>query len=128
MRRHDLRIVQRASATILELGGELDRQLESERRSSERMRLLRETTNRITRVANDAVQAYQRAARAVTVELAKPGGNAAAANEMRTLLTDARREILGALDAAQRRYPWSDEMPPPIPPSTTADAERDTTA
>jgi histone H3/H4 len=113
MRRHDLRTVQGASATITELGRELDRQFESERRSAERIRLLRETTNQITRVANDAVHAYRRATRAVTAELAKPGGDAAAANEMRTLLTEARRDVLRVLDAARQRYPWTDETVPP---------------
>ena len=55
----DLGVVQHASATILELGAALDAQLLKEQRPSERMRMLRETTNRIIRTANDATRGLQ---------------------------------------------------------------------
>lgn len=109
MRTHDLRVVQRASAVITDLGRELDRQLASERRPAERLRMLRETTNRITRTANDAVHAYQRASRAIDVELARAGGDKTAAREMRVRLNDARSEILRVLEVAGERYPTSDD-------------------
>lgn len=105
MRTHDLRTVQRASAIITELGRDLDRQLASERRPEERLRMLRETTNRITRTANDAVHAYRRASRAIDVELAKPDGDGDAAREMRTHLNDARANVLRVLELASARYP-----------------------
>lgn len=111
MRTHDLRIVQRAGASITELGRDLDRQLASERRPEERLRMLRETTNRITRTANDAVHAYRRASRAIDVELAKPDGDGDAAREMRTLLNDARAEVLRVLETASARYPDPTEPP-----------------
>lgn len=104
----DVRVVQRASAYIEDLGAELDRQLEREQRPSERMRMLRETTTRITRVANDAAHAYQRASRAVSTELAKPNPNVAAAHQMRAILDAGRSDILRVLDVARRRYPWTD--------------------
>lgn len=104
----DLRVVQGASSVITELGVELDRRLDSERRPAERLRMLRETTVRITRVANDAVHAYARARHAITAEVARSGGNAAAAAEVRTRLEAARLEVLCALEVAQRRYPWVD--------------------
>jgi putative heme degradation protein len=104
-RQKDLGEVQQASATILELGAALDARLLKEHRPAERMRLLRETTNRITRTANDAIQAYSRASRAVTAELARPNTNSAAAKQMRRRLDAARREVLAALQIASRRYP-----------------------
>lgn len=107
MQLKELRVVQRAGAMITELGVELDRQLAIEARPAERLRLLRETTNRITRIANDAVYAYARASRAVTVEQGRQNGNLAAANEMRGLLDAARVDILDVLAVARRRYPWA---------------------
>lgn len=109
MRTHDLRMVQRASVIITELGRDLDRQLTVERRPEERLRMLRETTNRITRTANDAVHAYRRASRAVDIELAKANGDTAAAREMRIRLNDARAEVLRVLEIAGGRYPAPDE-------------------
>jgi hypothetical protein len=73
--------------------------------------LLRETTNRITRVANDAIQAYQRANRSVANELTKPRGNVAAAMDARVVLDAGRSEILRALSAARRHYPPGDGDP-----------------
>jgi hypothetical protein len=108
MRTKDLRVVQRAGSMITDLGMDLDRQLLSETRPAERMRMLRETTNRITRAANDAVIAYARASRAVGAERARSNGNIAAAEEMRVLLDAARLDLLGVLEIARRRYPWAD--------------------
>ena len=101
----DVLIVQRAAPLIEDLGADLDRQLQLERRPAERLRLLRETTNRITRTANDAVHAYQRASRAVAAELAKPNGNLAGAQETRRKLSAGRAEVLRVLERAQRHYP-----------------------
>src|SRR5437868_15527240 len=79
----DLGVVQQASATILELGAALDAQLLKEQRPTERMRMLRETTNRIARTANDAAQAHSRASRAITAELERPNPNPAPAQAVR---------------------------------------------
>jgi hypothetical protein len=103
-----VRVVQRASASIEDLGADLDRQLERERRPAERMRMLRETTNQITRVANDAAHAYRRASRAVSTELAKPNPNIAAARQTRAILDAGRSDLLRVLEVARRRYPWTD--------------------
>ena len=105
MRRKDLRVVQHASLLITDLGTDLDRQLADEQRPAERLRMLRETTNRIVRAANDAVNAYARASRAVNAERARPHGNIAAADEMRILLDAARLDVLGVLEIASQRYP-----------------------
>jgi hypothetical protein len=92
---------------IAELGSDLDRQLLAEARPSERLRMLRETTNRITRAANDAVHAYRRASRAVADELKRPAGDARAAAELQTHLHAARTEVLRVLALAQTLYPWA---------------------
>ena len=105
VRTADLRVVQRASSLIAELGQELDARLQGEQRTEERLRLLRETTNRITRTANDAVLAYQRASRSLTAALGRPNADAAALAVMRSHLDTARAQVLGALDVASRRYP-----------------------
>lgn len=105
LRKNDLDLVQGASAAIADLGAELDRSLAREKRESERLRMLRETTNRITRTANDAVHAYRRASRAIKTELERPDANVPAAEEMRRRLDEARAEVLRALEVAQERYP-----------------------
>ncbi len=108
----DLGVVQQASATILELGAALDAQLLKEQRPSERMRMLRETTNRIVRTANDAAQAYSRASRAITAELERPNTNPAPAQAMRLRLDAARLAVMSALEVASRRYPSLEETSP----------------
>ncbi len=112
LRKNDLDLVQGASAAIADLGAELDRSLAREKRESERLRMLRETTNRITRTANDAVHAYRRASRAIKTELERPDANVAAAKEMRRRLDKARAEVLRALEVAQERYPQVTEDGP----------------
>jgi hypothetical protein len=109
---YDLLVIQRAIALIDDLGSDLDRQLVAEPRPTERIRLLRETTNRITRTANDAVHAYARARRAINAQLARGdgSGNAEAALAMRAELHAARLELLHALEVAGRRYPWTDAL------------------
>ena len=104
LRRNDLEIVENASTTIADLGVELDRHLAKERRPSERMRMLREATNRITRTANDAVHAYRRASRAIKTELERPDANVETAEAMRTRLDEARAKVLEALAVANERY------------------------
>jgi len=105
----DLGVVQHASGTILELGAALDAQLLKEPRPAERMRMLRETTNRIIRTANDAAQAYSRASRAITAELERPNTDPAPAQAMRLRLDAARLAVMAALEVASRRYPPLDE-------------------
>ena len=104
----DLLVVERATALINDLGADLDRQLGTETRESERLRMLRETTNRITRVANDAVQAYARAQRAITAHVERTDADVDAALLVRANLHTARRDLLRAIDVANRRYPWTD--------------------
>lgn len=103
-RLEDIEIVERASGQIVELGAELGRKLEGERRPSYRLRMLRETTNRITRAANDAVHAYTRASRGLRAELERPDVDVEAATAMQTRLRAARRTVLHAIEAANQRY------------------------
>jgi hypothetical protein len=118
MRARDLDVVQRASATIVELGADLDDQLRDERSADQRLRVLRATTNQITRIANDAAGAYRRASRAVNAELASADADVdrSAAQEMRDRLDIARLAVLDALENAKRRYPWAYDgaEPPPV--------------
>ena len=111
-RSNDVELVERAGPFITELGTALDRQLLSEQRPGERMRMLRETTNRITRAANDAIHAYRRAQRAMALELEKPDADTTAVAAMRQHLSSARVDLLRALDSASRRYPWSQPANP----------------
>lgn len=104
----DLSVVQRSGALIIDLDAELDRLLVKEQRSTERLRLLRERTNRITRAANDAVHAYRRASRVVHLELKRPDGDIEAATATLERLDQARRGVLDALEVAQRHYPAAD--------------------
>lgn len=108
----DLRVVQRATAAIAEFSATLDRQLLAERRPSVRMRMLRETTNQITRTANDAIQAYRRASAAVQAEFQIPGADLSQAEQMRALLDRARADMLGALELVSHRYAWAEPWPP----------------
>ncbi len=107
----DVLLVQRASALIRELGADLDDQLEREARTAERLRLVREATNRITPAANDAVHAYRKAHRSLNTELERANGNVESALEMRSKLRAARLDLLDALEQASRRYPWADGPP-----------------
>lgn len=98
-------VIERATALVEELGVELDRQLRSERRPGERLRMLREATNRITRAANDAIQAYIRARRLVELAAERDRASHGDAEEMRERLSAARTGLLGAIAVAARRYP-----------------------
>ena len=122
--------MRRAIALIHDLGADLDRRLPSEARASERLRMLREATNRITRAANDAIQAYGRGSRTVSSELKRDGRRAEAALTTQSALRAARTELLALLSDARRRYPWADaadgDAPatPAAPTSRTSDADR----
>jgi hypothetical protein len=105
---YELLEVQRATLLINDLGSDLDRQVSSEMRETERLRMLREATNRITRTANDAIRAYARGQRAITTQLARTDENAEALLAMRASLQSARLDLLRALRLADRRYPWAD--------------------
>jgi hypothetical protein len=118
VRLQDVTLLQRTSALIADLGVQLDQQLAAEQRPAERMRMLRETTNRITRAANDAVNAYARTSRALREELARPNADVRAANAIRVRIDAARRDVLHSLDEAKQRYlspdePMSDPEPEP---------------
>lgn len=115
MRRADVLLVQRASEEIETLGDDLDRRLQRESRPAERLRMIRETTNQITRVANDAIHAYGRASRAVRAEEQRADADLGAARDMRTRLDEARASVLSVLDVASRRY-----QPSPEPPTDEA--------
>ena len=104
MRRADVVLVQRASSEIESLGADLDRRLQSESRPSERLHMIREATNQITRLANDAIHAYGRASRAVRAEEQRPDSDKVAAREMRGRLDEARAAMLAVLEVAGRRY------------------------
>ena len=104
-RHADLSVIQHASQLVTDLGVQLDRQLETENRPSERMRMLREMTNRITRAANDAVTAYARSKRALKTELERADADVKAVDALSERLEGARNELLKALEVASRRYP-----------------------
>src|SRR5204863_3692120 len=109
VRLQDVTLLQSTSGVIADLGVQLDTQLATENRPAERMRMLRETTNRITRAANDAVAAYARTSRALKEELARPNADVDAANAIRVRIDAARRDVLRALDEAKQRYPSVEE-------------------
>jgi hypothetical protein len=104
MRRADVAMVQRASREIETLGADLDRRLLGESRPAERLRMIRETTNQITRLANDAINAYARASRAVRAEEQRSDSDQGPAREMRRRLDEARAAMLAVLEVANRRY------------------------
>lgn len=107
-RTSDLRVLQRATTNIDELNEALDRQLAAEPAEHERMRLLREATNQITRSANDGIQAYRRVSAAVRSEEARSdAADAAELLRIQSALETARRDLLRALEETSRRYPWA---------------------
>jgi hypothetical protein len=101
----DLVLLQRAGPLIAELGDDLDGQLEHEARASERLRFLREATVRITRTANDAIQAYRRTRRFLDASVAGATGDGQEFAVMRTRLDADRQALLAVLDKAAARYP-----------------------
>jgi hypothetical protein len=103
--------VERASASILDISSALDRRQQAERRPAERLRMLREATNQITRTANDAIQAYRRASAAVHAELASPDGDHDQARAMRRQLEAGRSELLRVLELTSGRYAWAAPWP-----------------
>jgi hypothetical protein len=105
----DVSLLQRASVLIADLCSDLDRRLELERRPAERRQMLLQTSNRITRAANDAVQAYARTSRAIREELSRPDADVPTAQAIRSRLDTARRDVLRALEVAKRRYPAVEE-------------------
>jgi regulator of protease activity HflC (stomatin/prohibitin superfamily) len=122
----DLLVMQRAILLIDDLGADLDRQVAAERSADERVRLLREATARITRAANDAIQAYRRGSRAVDAQLRSAKGAQEEALAMQASLQAARQHLLGALEVAGRRYPWAGDLTPPAArgPRTTGPERR----
>lgn len=101
----DLLLLHGAALRIEEFGEELDRQLEREARPSERLRFVRETTVRITRTANDAIQAYRRTKRVLDAPVADATGDGQGFAAIRERLSADRRALLGVLDKAAARYP-----------------------
>jgi hypothetical protein len=112
----DILLVQQASVQIAEFGAELDQALRTEGRADERLRFVRDATNRITRTANDAIQAYRRARRVLDAEAAK-GAYRGDSDAARDRLNAARREVLEALEKAGMRYPWSEPAAQGMPAS-----------
>jgi chromosome segregation ATPase len=104
-REPDLALLQRAPAAIADVTATLDRRLADEERPGERLRMLREATNQVTRSANDAIQAYRRARAAVNAELDAPTGDHAHARRMSAQLDAARQDLLAALEQTSHRYP-----------------------
>ena len=101
----DLLLIQRAPAAIADFNRTLDQRLATEERPAERLRMLREATNQITRTANDAIQAYRRARLAVTSELERTDGDWIEARRLSGELDRARADVLTALELAGHRYP-----------------------
>ena len=99
-----VRAIELDSAEIVRLGDELDDQLSRESRPAERMRMLRATTNRITRRANDAIDAYRKGKQLVTAARAAQG-DIASIDHMASRLAAARVELLRVLSVAETRYP-----------------------
>ena len=119
----DIVVVQRTTAFIEDLNAALDRQLLDEQRPTERLRMLRETTNRITRASNDAIQAYRRVRAAIQVELQLPDGDQAHARRMRLTVDAARDDMLRVLEVTSRRYDWAKPWPHPDPSPEPATAD-----
>ncbi len=107
-RTSDLRVLQRATVHIDELNARLDGALAAEEIETERMRLLREATNQITRAANDGIQAYRRVVGALKSEAARPdSADADALARVQAALDAARADLLRAIEETSRRYPWA---------------------
>ncbi|HEY7526871.1 MAG TPA: hypothetical protein VIA82_08575 [Candidatus Limnocylindria bacterium] len=105
--------MQRAILLIDDLGADLDRQVATEASPDERVRRLREATARITRAANDAIQAYRRGLRAVEAQLGSAKTSREESLAMRASLQAARQDLLGTLEVASRRYPWAADLTAP---------------
>jgi hypothetical protein len=103
----DLRAIRRATTRIEELSAALDRQLLRESRPDEQLRLLRQTTSQITRTANDAIQAYRRVTEGLRAESERSDTDPSEAARLSDALSDARAEMLSALEVASQRYPWA---------------------
>lgn len=103
----DLRAIRRATTRIEELSAALDRQLLREARPEEQLRLLRQTTSQITRTANDAIQAYRRVTEGLRVESERDDTDPSEAARLSEALSEARTEMLHALEVASQRYPWA---------------------
>ncbi|MGH2383803.1 MAG: hypothetical protein ACRDGB_01970, partial [Candidatus Limnocylindria bacterium] len=73
----------------------------------EQLRLLRQTTSQITRTANDAIQAYRRVTEGLRVESERSDTDPSEAARLSEALSDARSEMLSALEVASQRYPWA---------------------
>jgi hypothetical protein len=115
-READLLLIQQTPALLEDYARTLDMRLADEQRPEERMRMLREATNQITRSANDAIQAYRRARASVNAELEMPDGDHEHARRMSADLDLARADVLAALEVANRRYPTEGDSPlTPLP-------------
>jgi len=103
----DLRAIRHATTRIEELSAQLDGELARELRPEEQLRLLRQTTSQITRTANDAIQAYRRLTEGLRAESERGDTDPAEATRTAQAISDARAEMLTALEVASRRYPWA---------------------
>jgi len=109
----DLRAIRGATTRIRELSTALDRQMLAEARPEEQVRLLRQATSQITRAANDAVQAYRRVSEGLRAESEREDTDPAEAARTAQALSEARSEMLSALEVASKRYPWAKPWRPP---------------
>jgi hypothetical protein len=69
--------------------------------------MLRQATGQITRAANDAVHAYRRVTAGLQAEIRRGDTDPAEAAAMERALSEARAEMLNALEVASQRYPWA---------------------
>lgn len=129
----DLRAIRHATTRIEELSAQLDGELARELRPEEQLRLLRQTTSQITRTANDAIQAYRRLTEGLRVESERGDTDPAEATRTAQAISDARGEMLNALEVASRRYPWAkpwrpdetgDVPVPDVPEESLPDVKR----
>jgi hypothetical protein len=115
----DLRLIQRACERIAEINASLDVAVVEARSEAERMRLLREATNQIVRLANDSAQAYRRATRGLKLDVEAGRGSEDERERMLGLLQAARARLMSELEQASHRYPWA--APWNAPASETED-------
>ena len=113
----DLRLIERACERIAEINASLDVAAAGARSDAERMRQLREATNQIVRLANDAAQAYRRAMRGLKLDVEASRGSEDDRERTRVLLQTARASLLAVLERASHRYPWAEPWEGPAGPS-----------
>lgn len=118
----DVQLVQKATARIAEISQRLDDASAGEQTEAARMTRLRDATNQIVRLANDAIQAYRRVSLSAKADLASGREDRRDVVRLQRSMREARAELMSELRRASRRYPWADPWPGDEPRST-ADPE-----